>query len=117
MFVLFGGKGRFSEPSSVAGGRPVVVGLLAHVAIVTKKILAFLERQGGVGDPVTPGSNPGRRLKWVTMLKALDVHFSTQRDEERNGLRLLDGSNPGRAIVPEDDDGEASEGYMRAGGG
>lgn len=55
VLVRFGGKGRFVEPSAVAGGRPVVVCLLAHVAIVATKILAFLGREGGVGDSVTGG--------------------------------------------------------------
>lgn len=115
----------FFERPTTAGGRPVVVCLLAHLALVATKIHAYLQREAKMAAGGLSGINPGHRVKWVQMLGVLNVHIVAQGSETLNGLRLLDGANRSRAIVPADsigaeadsgtDDGDGGSGGWSAG--
>lgn len=103
VFKRFGAHQRFIK-AGASGGKPVLVCLLAHLAIVATKIDEYLKRVGGVKVVSRPGIIPGHRTPWRDMLRALDTSL-TQRGHAVNCLRLLDGDRSARAHAHDDSAG------------
>lgn len=114
VFKKFGGYEKFFETSSTRSGKPALVCLLGHLAVVSTKIEEYLKRVGGVTCSTTPGMNPGHREPWRRMLRVLDGALA-QRGETRNGLRLVDGERADRGLSPPDRVGDDEAGERGSG--
>lgn len=97
----FGAAAKFTEAPEIPGGKPGLVCLLGHVAVVCTMIFEHVKRVAGIASTAPTGVNPGHREPWRSMLAVLDVTL-TQRGETSNGLRLVDGDRTDRGQAPDD---------------
>jgi len=94
----------FSEPGPSRGGPRNVVCRLAHVALLALKVRQHLQMRAAPvdaeGNAVMPsGLNVGHRDDWKREMGTLSVLLAVQGDRAVNGLRVLDGEWPGRAMA------------------
>lgn len=97
-----GGGDKVVETNALGVGKPLVVCLLGHVALVAVKIQEHLKRVGQMPAEQQKGMNQGHRAKWIAMLETVNGMVQATTQPQR-GLRLLDGDSAGRAQVPEEE--------------
>ncbi|OSX74927.1 hypothetical protein BU14_0261s0018 [Porphyra umbilicalis] len=94
----------FSEPGPSRGGPRNVVCRLAHVALLALKVRQHLQMRAAPVDAegnavMSSGLNVGHRDEWKREMGTLSVLLAVQGDRAVNGLRVLDGEWPGRAMA------------------
>lgn len=80
-----GADDNFMEAPEIPRGKPGLVFLLGHVAVVCAKIKGHVKREAGIRTSAPTGVNPGHRERLRSMVGVLDVTL-TQRGETSNGL-------------------------------
>lgn len=104
LLLLLGARERVVQPSTV-GDLKVINCTTGHVALVTSFVRVVIEvlvgtraARGGVGEGIYD--------VWVQELSRVDG--ALPRDcEAHDGLRLVDGADPSRALLPDDDDDDS----------
>jgi len=94
----------FSEPGPSRGGPRNVVCRLAHMALLSLKVRQHLQMRAAPVDTEgnavsTSGLNVGHRDEWKREMGTLSVLLAVQGDRAVNGLRIIDGEWPGRAMA------------------
>lgn len=92
------GGSKFTELNAVPWGRPAVVCLLGHLALVAVKVQEHLKRVAEL-QAGQQGMSPGHHGVWVTMLDTLHRLFDLSSMPQR-GIRLVDGEDSTRWVVP-----------------
>lgn len=104
--LLLGAADRVVQPAN-AGDLKTINCTLGHVSLVTS-LVRFIQEVAAGSRPVRGGVGEGIFDVWVEELP--HVHEELPREaDEHNGLRLVDGADPCRAQLPEDDGDESGE--------